>query len=260
MLTSTQCARTCNLMNQLMSSKGGSFGSLLFFLALFFLALLPVQSPAAPHKPSLRLLYFFNTSCAHCREIKPFIFDLSKGYEMEGWIVSKQDVKDYPFPVKVGSKELAPKYFVMGVPSIVVLKNDKFAQLASGAPNIQNIKPLLKAFEAGALNVSEALDQKAGDELFVTGYIKIQGKDIKKANIVIIDHAKKLPVDAWLPREAVKSKFKKTPPRTMSELAGKAVALKGKLVKGPDGAMRLQVREEVRYDKENAAKTAAGVK
>jgi len=176
---------------------------------------------------------------------------------MEGWIVSKQDVKDYPFPVKVGSKEIAPKYHVIGVPSIVVLKNEQFAQLASGAPNIKNIRPLLKALDAGALNVTEAVQKKSGDEIFVTGYIKIQGAD---ANVIIIDHAKRLPVDAWLPREAVKSKFKKTPPRTMSELAGKAVALKGKLVKGPDGAMRLQVREEVRYDKENAAKTAAGEK
>ncbi|MDH4164640.1 MAG: thioredoxin domain-containing protein [Nitrospirota bacterium] len=254
---SMQCARTCNLMNKLMFSKGGSFGSLLFFLILFLLVLFPVPSPAAPQPSSLRLLYFFNTSCAHCREIKPFIFDLSKEYKMEGWIVSKQDVKDYPFPVKVGSKEIAPKYHVIGVPSIVVLKNEQFAQLASGAPNIKNIRPLLKALDAGALNVTEAVQKKSGDEIFVTGYIKIQGAD---ANVIIIDHAKRLPVDAWLPREAVKSKFKKTPPRTMSELAGKAVALKGKLVKGPDGAMRLQVREEVRYDKENAAKTAAGEK
>jgi len=234
-------------------SRGGSFGSLLFFPLLVVLVFVSPNATFASQKSSLRLLYFFNTSCNHCNDIKRFVFDLSKDYNIEGWISSAQNVNEYPFPVRIGSKEIAPKYFVYGVPSLVVLRNEKFSQLVSGAERIQGVKPLLRAFDAGSLSVTEVLEKKPGDEAFVTGFVKIEGRDMKDSKVFLIDHAKKLLVDPWLPREAVKSKFKKTSPRLLSHVAGKAVALKGKLVKGPNGSLRLQVREEVRYDQENAA-------
>lgn len=245
-------ARLCNQMTDPQHQKGGSFGSLLFFLVFLLLTPGPQGLFAAPKKSSLRLLYFFNISCNHCRDIKPFIFGLSKEYTIEGWISSAQDVKDYPFPVKVGSRELAPKYHVYGVPSIVVLKNGQFSQLVAGAERIQSIKPLLRAFDAGAINVTDAADKKAGEEVFVAGFVKIEGKDLKSPKVFIIDHSKKLAVAPWLPGEAVKSRFKKTSPRLLSQVSGKAVALKGKLLKAPDGGLRLQVKEEIRYDQDDS--------
>jgi len=95
------------------------------------------------------------------------------------------------------------------------------------------------------LTVSEAVEGISQGDVIITGFLLNRGAYFdKNAKFILTDRRKDIHVNPWLPLEAVKSKFKKTRPRLMSDVIGKPVVLKGKLVK-TDAGFQLTVKEEV---------------
>ncbi|MDA8101033.1 MAG: thioredoxin family protein [Nitrospiraceae bacterium] len=226
--------------------KGGSFGSLLFLsLLLGLLAMIPGPVSAGG---KLRLLYFFNTSCSHCNAVAPLVKELSKTYPTEGWISSPQDIKGYPFPVKVGSKDLAQKYGIQGVPTIVVLRNDKPCVKIAGERDIRNAKAMLHFLNAGALTITEAMESGKSGEIFVAGWISSPVNIIDgRVPLFLSDRVKKIRVKPWLPLGEDGGSRQKKSARTMSEVLNKPVALKGVIEKDAQGNPLFQVRTEVSF-------------
>lgn len=201
--------------------------------------------PASAVESSYTILYFFTSTCPHCKNSEAIINDLSKEYTVQGLLYGKGNGERRPYEVREGDQAASSKYGVQGVPSLVVLKDDKFRLKIAGEHNIKDAPVILKAFRKGALTVSEAIETMPREEIIVTGWVNSRGDYFdKNTKFSLTDRQRNIYVGPWLPLEAVKSRFKKTRPRLMSDVIGKPVALKGKIVKTGTG-FQFSVKEEV---------------
>lgn len=171
--------------------------------------------------------------------------ELSREFGVEGIVSGSEDPGPLPFPIRKGTKADKERYNIQGVPTIVVLKDGKNRQVISGERDIATSRALIKGIEQGALAVSEAVETMPPGDVVVTGFLGSRGDYFdKNAKFILTDRRNNIFVNPWLPREVVKSKFKKTRPRLMSDVLGKAVVLKGALDKTDTGC-RLTVKEEI---------------
>ena len=80
------------------------------------------------------LVDFFATWCGPCRMIAPAIEQLAGEYEGRA-VVGKVDVDEVP--------ELAPRFGVMSIPTIVVMKGGKVVEQAVGARGKADIASMI---------------------------------------------------------------------------------------------------------------------
>ncbi len=182
---------------------------------------------------------------------KPSIIELSKEYDVEGIHFDGGKPQSLPFPVKSGDKKIREKYGVRGYPTLVVLLDGTFKQRIAGTSDVQDAKVIIKALSNGALTVTEAAKKDGKREITITGWISARGEYFKNAQFIISDRTAELPVQAWLPLEAVRSPFTKKmqskQPRMMSDVVRKPVVLVGSIKKTESGSI-FQVKEEIRVD------------
>ena len=217
------------------------------FLIFIFLVAVSVEQLKA--KDSIKVLYFFSATCPYCKETTPYVNELSKEFEVEGILFGREEAKGLSFPVRKGTKELANKYSVKGVPTLIVLKNDLFKQKIIGIRDIKDARTIIKAFEMGAVSVSEAIEKNPKREFIITGWIINKGDYFEKdPKFFITDRYKEISVNAWLPLETVKSPFKKQRTRLMSDVIDKPVVLKGRLTITEKGEIKFQVKKEINFD------------
>lgn len=203
----------------------------------------------------VKLLYFFSASCKYCIDARPAVIDLGKEYDIEGLLFKDGNPQSFPFPIKAGDKKIAKEvYGVKGVPTLAILVDGKYRQKISGAPDIQDAKTIIEALAGGAVTVSEAAKKTPGADITITGWITAKGAYFKNAQFFITDRETDLPIKAWLPIEAVKSPFRKTRPRLMSDVVNKPVALRGELTKR-DQTYEFIVKEEVKLQDDRPEQT-----
>ncbi|MCK9418037.1 MAG: thioredoxin family protein [Nitrospirae bacterium] len=200
--------------------------------------------PASAAEPSYTILYFYSSTCPHCKNVAPVMKDLSKEYKIQGLLYGKDAGEQMPYEVKKGDKATSSKYGVKGVPSLVMLKDDKFRLKIAGEHNIKDAPLILKAFRKGALTVSEAIEKGPRKTYTVIGWIGSRGEYFKNARFVLTDRKRTISVKPWLPLEAVKSPFKKARPRLMSDVIDKPVLIEGLLTKINDD-LQFTVRKEI---------------
>ncbi|MEA4814724.1 MAG: thioredoxin [Oscillospiraceae bacterium] len=81
------------------------------------------------------LLDFFATWCGPCKMLSPIVEEIANEYDQ--YKICKVDVDEVP--------ELAAKFGVMGVPTLVVMKNGKIMTQSSGARPKAAVLELLKS-------------------------------------------------------------------------------------------------------------------
>jgi thiol-disulfide isomerase/thioredoxin len=212
---------------------------------LSLVLLLFLSRPAFAADVRIQLLYFFSTACPHCKQTTPVVSELSKEFSVQGVLSGKDGPGPLPFPLRKAAKADKEQYGIQGVPTLVVLKDSKTRLVISGERDIKAGRTLIRGIEQGALTVSEAVESLRQGDVIIAGFLVSRGDYFSKnAKFILTDRRKDIYVNLWLPLEAVKSKFKKTRPRLMSDVIGMPVVLKGKLVKIETG-FQLTVKEEV---------------
>ena len=197
----------------------------------------------------IKVLYFFSATCPYCKEATPYVNELSKEFSVEGILFGKEEAKGLSFPVRKGTKEMANRYGVKGVPTLIVLKDGVFKHKIIGVRDIKDARTIIKALEMGAMSVSEAVEKNPEGEFIITGWI-INKEDYfeKDSKFFITDRQKEILVNTWLPLEVAKSPFKKQRPRLMSDVVDKPVVLKGRLIRTKEGGIKFHVKEEISLD------------
>ncbi len=233
------------------TSHNSSGGGLRLLRMLFFIILSIISfagSAGAVGKADIKILYFFKDSCTHCQAVAAYVKELSKEYTIEGWVSTETKREGYPFPVKVGSRKIAPMYGVQGVPTMVVLVNGTFKTKIAGERDIKNSRQILKAVEQDAITVSEAYEKKPAGAVLLTGWVENLGEYFKQPKFFLTDRQKRILIKPWLPLEAAKSPFsKKSGPRLMSDVINRPVLVKGNLNK-KDDVYQFNVSEEINLE------------
>jgi len=189
----------------------------------------------------LRLIFLFTPKCPHCRAIIPFMNDLSEKYIVEGIVFGRGDIPETRFPLTKGTKDVAVKFGLKKVPCLVVLENGRQRLAVSGRRDIIDMEVILRGISKGALLPSEIKDVGA-KEVILTGWLIHRGEYLKKGSgFFITDRKTSIEVLPWLPLEEVKSPFKAIRPRTMSDIIGRPLIIKGRL----DGRDRFIVKGEI---------------
>jgi hypothetical protein len=146
--------------------------------------------------------------------------------------------------VRKGDKKTSARYGLEGVPALVVLRNGSLIQVIRGENDIRDARDLLRAFRKGAMTVSEAVEQGPQKTSNVAGWIVSRGEYFRNGGFFLTDRKQKIAVKPWLPIEAIKSPFRKTRPRLMSDVINKPVLLEGTLTKINDD-LQFTVRKEI---------------
>jgi thiol-disulfide isomerase/thioredoxin len=203
-----------------------------------FLVFLPVTLLPAS---GLRVLFLFTPKCPHCRATIPFMNNLSKKYIVEGIVFGNGDIPEVKFPLTKGTKDMAERFGLKKVPYLVVLEDGRQRLAVSGRRDIMDIEVILRGISQGALLPSE-IKNIGAKEFVLTGWLIHRGEYFKKdSGFFITDRKTSIEVLPWLPLEAVKSPFKAKRPKTMSDLIGRPLILKGRL----DERDRFIVKEEI---------------
>ena len=79
------------------------------------------------------LVDFYADWCGPCKMVSPLVDELAE--ESDAYKVAKVNVDDYP--------EIAARYGVMSIPTLIVLKDGKVAQQAVGARGKDAIRRML---------------------------------------------------------------------------------------------------------------------
>lgn len=79
------------------------------------------------------LVDFYADWCGPCKMVSPLVDELAE--ESDAYKVGKVNVDDYP--------EIAARYGVMSIPTLIVLKDGKVAQQAVGARGKDAIRKML---------------------------------------------------------------------------------------------------------------------
>ncbi len=219
-----------------------------FILILFTVVLLCAHIGNASPPDDLSILYFFSATCPHCTAIEPKVTELSKDFSVQGFYFGREVPGSMPFTVRKGDKSLSDKYDINGVPALVILNKGNMKEIIHGEYDIKDALFILKAFQRGALTVSEAVAKGIQGSSHIVGWIESRGDYFRNAHFFITDRRIMIPISPWLPLETVKSPFKTTHPRLMSDIIGKPVELKGALIKA-DQTYSFIVKHEVIPDK-----------
>ena len=219
-------------------------------LLLIFLVSMFMSSSGSALDSRIHLIYYFSTTCPHCTKTTPIVSELSKDYGVEGLVYGKADPGKLGFPVKKGTKKDSKRYSLPGVPSLVVLMEGKTRQVFSGEPDIKDSRAFLRAFQKGALTVSESIVKGEQKKYSVVGWMEGRGEYFKNATFVLTDRKQAIVVKPWLPLEVVKSRFNKKRPRLMSDVMNKPIVLEGTLTKINDEFQFVVRREIINMEKE----------
>jgi thiol-disulfide isomerase/thioredoxin len=215
------------------------------FNALFVIVVIvSLSSVSAAQQDELSALYFFSADCAQCKRVEPAIKELSREFAVQGLLYGKDDPGPMPFNVRKGDKKTSTRYGLEGVPALVVLRNGSLKQVIQGENDIRDARDLLRAFRKGAMSVSEAVEQGPQKTSDVAGWIVSRGEYFKNGGFFLTDRKQTIAVKPWLPIEVIKSPFRKTRPRLMSDVINKPVLLEGTLTKINDD-LQFTVRKEI---------------
>jgi hypothetical protein len=215
------------------------FNSLFFVIVIILLSSVSVAQP-----DDLSVLYFFSADCAPCKRVEPAIRELSTEFMVQGLLYGTDDPGPMPFEVRKGDKETFERYGLESVPALVALRNCSVKQVIRGENDIREARALLRAFRKGAMTVSEAIEQGPDNTFNVAGWIASRGAYFRNGGFFLTDRKQSIDVKPWLPIEAVKSPFRKTRPRLMSDVIDKPVLLEGSLTK-TNGDLQFTVRKEI---------------
>jgi len=205
------------------------------------------SAAVASAQSGLSILYFFSTTCAHCKSVEPVVKELSKTYRVEGLVYGKGEPGSMPFAVRKGDKETSTIYGINGVPVLVVLQNGVVRQIIRGENDIRSCPNILRALSKGALSVSEMVAKGPQYTYTVTGWIVSRGDYFKGAKFYLTDRQQTIVIKPWLPLEAVKSPFNSARPRLMSDVINKPVYLDGTFSK-IDNTLQFTVGKELTLD------------
>jgi thiol-disulfide isomerase/thioredoxin len=213
--------------------------------ALFFIiVIISLSSVSAALHDDLSVLYFFSAHCTQCKRVEPAIKELSREFTVQGLFYGKDDPGPMPFDVRKGDKETSARYGLEGDPALVVLRNGRVKLVIRGEYDIRDARALLRAFRKGAVTVSEAIEEGPQKTYTFAGWIVSRGEYFRNGRFSLTDRKQTIAVNPWLPIEAVKSPFRKTPPRLMSDVINKPVLLEGALTKINDD-LQFTVRKEI---------------
>jgi thiol-disulfide isomerase/thioredoxin len=213
--------------------------------ALFvIIVIISLSSVSAALQDDLLVLYFFSANCTHCKRVEPAIKELSREFIVQGLLYGKDDPGPLPFNVRKGDKKTYARYGLEGFPAVVVLKNGSLKQVIRGENDIRDALVFLRAFRKGAITVSEAVVQGPQKTSNVAGWIVSRGEYFRNGGFFLTDRKQTIAVKPWLPIEAVKSPFRKTRPRLMSDVINKPASLEGALTKINDD-LQFTVRKEI---------------
>jgi thiol-disulfide isomerase/thioredoxin len=216
----------------------------LFIAFAIIVNILITFAAIASAQSDLSILYFFSTTCGHCKSVEPVVKELSKTYHLEGLVYGKGAPVPMPFAVRKGDKETSSTYGISGVPVLVVLKGGMVKQIIRGENDIRTCPRILIALSKGALSVSEMIAKGPKDTYNVTGWVESKGDYFKGVKFYLTDRQKRVEIKPWLPLEAVKSPFNSARPRLMSDIIDKPVSLKGMLVQ-IDNNLQFTVEKEL---------------
>ncbi len=209
---------------------------------LFLILSLAKAVPAEESR--IHLLYYFSGTCSPCRQTTPYVSELSREYRVEGVFSGSEVPGPVPLSMRRGTTVDKERYSIPGVSALVVLENSMTRQVISGERDILSSRAIIKGIEQGALTVSEAIEKGPQKTYTVIGWIVSRGEYFKNAQFSLTDRKQTISIKPWLPLEAVKSPFKKTRPRLMSDVINKPVCLEGMLIKINDD-LQFTVRKEI---------------
>jgi thiol-disulfide isomerase/thioredoxin len=213
--------------------------------ALFvIIVVISLSSVSAAQQDELSALYFFSANCGQCKSVEPAVKELSREFTVQGLLYGKDDPGPMPFDVRKGDKKTSVRYGIEGVPTLVVLKNGSVKLVIRGEDDIRDAQALLRAFRKGAMTVSEAIEQGPQKACTVAGWIVSRGEYFRNGRFSLTDRKQAIAVKPWLPVESIKSPFRKTRPRLMSDVINKPVLLEGTLTKINDD-LQFTVRKEI---------------
>jgi thiol-disulfide isomerase/thioredoxin len=215
-----------------------------FNFLFFFIVIISLSSVSAARQEDLSVLYFFSADCAICKRVEPAIKELSREFTVQGLFYGRDDPGPMPFKVRKGDKKTFARYRLEAVPALVVLKNGRVKQVIRGEDDIRDTRVLLRAFRKGAMTVSEAVEQGPQKMSNVAGWVESRGEYFRNVGFFLTDRKQTIAVKPWLPVEAIKSPFRKTRPRLMSDVISKPVLLEGALTKINDD-FQFTVRKEI---------------
>jgi thiol-disulfide isomerase/thioredoxin len=215
------------------------FKKISFIIAVTIFLIFPL-SPLYSNT-GLKLVFLFTPECPHCRATIPFMNNLSEKYIVEGIVFGNGDIPETRFPITKGTKDMAERFGLKKVPYLVVLEDGRQRLAVSGRSDIMDMEVILRGISKGALLPSEIKNREA-KEFVLTGWLIHRGEYFKKdSGFFITDRKTSIEVLPWLPLESVKSPFKTQRSKTMSDLIGKPLILKGRL----DARGRFIVKEEI---------------
>ncbi len=195
----------------------------------------------------LSLIYFYSTTCPHCKAVEPTVIALSKEMSIQGVVFGKGVPAPMPFTVQKGDKSALRKYSLEGVPALVVLQKETVRHIFRGEHNIRASRLFLRGLAKGALTVTEAVSRGQQKDVILTGWIEGVGEYFKDKQFIFTDRKKSIMIRPWLPLEAVRSPVGNKRPRLMSDVMDKAVALRGELQMN-DGTFYFTVKEELNLE------------
>jgi len=198
--------------------------------ALIFvhLSLLPA---GAQNGEALEAYYFFSSACPRCDTAAPFIKELSNRIHIRGLFFGKGDTEPMPFDVRKADMGTLKHYDVHTFPTLAIMKSGTIKQMFIGEQDIKDARLILKAFRKGAWSVSEVIEKKLQNRYGVTGWVVSKGEYFHDPRVYLTDRRQILLIKPWLPIEAVRSPFRKTRPRLMSDVIDKPVFLEGTVEK-----------------------------
>ena len=203
-------------------------------IAILMLVLLSWFSADAQQEEALEAYYFFSPACPRCANVAPFIKELSKGIRMRGFVYGKGVAEPMPFEVRKANKATLRRFNVHTFPALAIMKNGAVKQMFIGEQDIKEARAILSAFRKGAWSVSEVIAKKPQNKFSDTGWVVSKGEYFHNPQFYLTDRQQTMLIKPWLPIEAVRSPFRKTRPRLMSDVIDKPVFLEGTVTKNGD--------------------------
>jgi thiol-disulfide isomerase/thioredoxin len=216
------------------------------FTVLIFVHLSSLPADAQ-NGEALEAYYFFSPACPRCERIAPFIRELSREFCMRGFFHGKGDVEPMPFEVREADNVALLRYGVRAFPSLAIMKNGAVKQLLSGEQDINDARLILSAYRKGAWSASEVIEKKPPNKVRVIGWVVSKGEYFHSPQFYLTDRRQVVLIRPWLPIDAVRSPFKKTRPRLMSDVIDKPIFLEGTTTDN-DGILEFTVGKELSFE------------
>jgi len=216
-------------------------------ITILLLVLLSCLSADAQQEETLDAYYFFSPACPRCDTATPFVKELSNRIHIRGLFFGKGDTEPMPFDVRKADMGTLKHYDVHTFPTLVIMKSGAIKQLFIGEQDIKDARLILKAFRKGAWSISEVIENKPQNKYGVTGWVVSKGEYSHDPRFYLTDRRQIMSIKPWLPIEAVRSPFRKTRPRLMSDVIDKPVFLEGTVTKIGD-KLEFTVGKELNFE------------